>query len=193
MDGDPEMLKKYNDIYLSIIMRYKDYIEEREGLYVTDLPKLVTPEDPAVVSVAKGIMNQFPSYSYDRDFLEAARLAYLYIKDNVSTVNLPIQYWQRPGETISNRAGDPFDKAVLLCSVLIALGCAASKIIMALTDGKRDFIVYSEYKDEIIIVDLERGPGKAHGRDDLLSRIKIGANNETSAYEFNDKMYNDIV
>lgn len=193
MDEDAGMLKKYNNIYLSIIMRYKDYIEEREGLYVAELPKLVTPEDTSVISAASGIMSNFPSYSYERDFLEAARLAHLYVKDKITTLSLPIQFWQKPSETITNAAGDPFDKAVLLCSLLIALGGVTTKIIIKITDGNRDFVVYSEYRGELIVIDLERGVGSAHDRNDLMARLKIGTDTELSAYEFNDKMYNDIV
>ncbi|HUB92643.1 MAG TPA: hypothetical protein VL945_01660 [Candidatus Saccharimonadales bacterium] len=193
MEEDLETMKKYNSLYLSIIMRYKDYIEEHEGLYVAELPKLVTPADSSVLSVASGITNNFPSYLYDRDFLEAARLAHLYIKERITTLSLPLQFWQKPSETISNAAGDPFDKAVLLCSILIALGGASSKIIITISDGSRDFLVYTEYRDELIVIDLERGITTAHNRDDLLSRLKIGINPELSAYEFNDKMYTNII
>lgn len=187
------MIKKYNGIYLSIIMRYKDYIEEHEGLYIADLPKLVTPADSSVASVASGIMNSFPSYTYERDFLEAARLAYLYIKEKITAVSLPIQFWQKPSETITNCAGDPFDMAVLLCSILVALGNVSTKIIITLSDGKRDFLVYSEYNEELIVIDLERGITKAQSREELLSRLKIGTDPELSAYEFNDKMYTNII
>ncbi len=188
-----DAIRKYNSIYLSIIMRYKDYIEEREGLYVADLPKLITPSDPAIVAVAKGITDSFPSYSYDRDFLEAARLSYLYLLERITTLPLPVQFWQKPSETLENGAGDQFDKAVLLCSILISIGGASSKIIITITEGKRDFIVYSEYCGELITVDPERGVGKAFDRKDLISRLKIKNGAETSAYEFNDKMYSDIL
>lgn len=193
MEDETALIRKYNNIYLSMIMRYKDYIEEHEGLYVAELPKLVTPQDSAVISVATGITNNFPSYSYDRDFLEAARLAHLYVKEKITSVTLPVQFWQKPSETISNGAGDPFDMAVLLCSILIALGGVSSKIIITISDGQRDFLVYSEYREELIVIDLERGLTSAHNRGDLLGRLKIGSNPEVSAYEFNDRMYTDIV
>lgn len=193
MEDETALTKKYNNIYLSIIMRYKDYIEEHEGIYVAELPKLVTPDDSSVLSVANGIMNNFPTYSYERDFLEAARLAHLYIKEKITPVTLPIQFWQKPSETISNGAGDPFDMAVLLCSVLVALGNASTKIIITISDGQRDFLVYSEYRDELIVIDLERGLTSAQNREDLMGRLKIGANPDVSAYEFNDKMYTDII
>lgn len=193
MDEESDALKKYNKIYLSIIMRYKDYIEEHEGLYVTELPRLVTPEDSAVEAVASTIRNSLPAYAYERDFLEAARLAQLYVKEKISSVSIPIRFWQRPAETLANSAGDPFDKAVLLCSILIALGGVPTKIIIAASDEKRDFLVYSEYRGELVVVDMEKGVSSAHSKEDLLSRLKIGIDPGMSAYEFNDKMYSNIL
>lgn len=193
MEDDIGTVKKYNAIYLSIVMRYKDYIEEKESLYVAELPKLVTPQDSAVLSVASGIVGSFPNYLYERDFLEAARLAHLYVKDKVTPVSLPIQFWQKPSEAIANGAGDLFDRAVLLCSILIALGNVSSKIIITVSDGKRDFLVYCEFRDEIVIVDPDKGVTTAHNREDLMSRLKIRVDPELTAYEFNDKMYTDII
>ncbi len=188
-----DTIRKYNNIYLSIIMRYKEYIEECESLYIADLPKLITPSDPAVLAVSKGITDSFPSYSYERDFLEVARLSYLYLRDRITTLSIPVQFWQKPSETLENGAGDQFDKAVLLCSVLISVGAVSSKIIITITEGKRNFIIYSEYRGEIITVDPERGLGKAFDRNDLISMLNIKGDSETSAYEFNDRMYADIL
>lgn len=191
MDDESALLKKYNSIYLGIITRYKNYIEENESLYVAELPKLVSPQDDAVLAQVGKIKGNFSSYNYDEDFYSAVKLAYDYMGREIMTVSLPIQFWQRPGETISNGAGDLFDKAVLLCSMLIALGCVSSKIVIAIRDGRRDFLVYSEFKDRLIVVDLENGISEAENRDELLNRLNV-KEGEVSAYEFNDKMYIDI-
>lgn len=193
MGEETDMLKKYNSIYLSIIMRYKEYIEEHEGLYVTELPKLVTPEDPSVISVAKIISNGIASYSYERDFLDAAQSAYQYVKEKIATVSLPIQFWQKPSEALGNGAGDSFDKAVLLCSLLISLGNVSTKIIMAVSDGERHFLVYSEYNGRLMYIDVENGMSMAQDREELLAKLGINREQELTAYEFNDKMYTNIV
>jgi hypothetical protein len=131
---DTELLKKYNQLYLEVILRYKEYIEEKESLYVAELPKLVVPENEDVVNIANRIKNSMPSYNYNDNYYDSARLAYSYVKDEITLANLPIQFWLTPDETIKCGAGDIFDKAVLLCSLLIALGDVSAKIIIKVKD-----------------------------------------------------------
>ena len=108
MDDDAEMLRKYNNIYLTIITRYKDYIEEHEGLYIAELPKLIIPSDKNVASIAEQIKSDFESYNPATDFPDAAYKALEHIK-SIKQVTMPIQFWQMPSETISNGAGDEFE------------------------------------------------------------------------------------
>jgi len=192
MQSGDELLKKYNDLYIEILMRYKDYIEEKERLYVADLPKLVIPGDENVVSVAKKIQASFPSYVYEQNFLDAAKLAVRYVELEIAEVKMPIQVWMTPGETIRIGAGDVFDKAVLLCSLLIALGNFSAKVISVATEGEGKFVVYFELNGKVFFTDLQKGFEEAASKDELLSRVGIGKDTEVTAYEFNDKMYNDI-
>lgn len=187
-----ELLKKYNDIYLEIIMRYKEHIEEKESLYVAELPKLITPNEDGVVNVAKGITGRFSLYRYGENFPEAAAKAYDYIKDRITPIALPIQFWQKPTDTLKHEAGDVFDRAVLLCSLLIALGAASSKVIIRIRDNDRSFVVYTEYNGRIIAVDMENGIKEHGSKDALLESLGIVKGAEVTAYEFNDKMYSDI-
>jgi hypothetical protein len=190
---ESESLKAYNNIYLEIILRYKEYIEEKEGLYVADLPKLVTPNDESVLLLARQIKDGFPVYNYDDNFSDAARAAYQYAKDKIIDISLPIQFWLSPSQTIKYSAGDIFDKAVLLCSVLIALGNASSRIVVVVKDMERHFIVYSEFKDKIIGINMEKGVKDYANFEKLFKEINIGSSDETTAYEFNDNMYRDIL
>ncbi|MDE1833805.1 MAG: hypothetical protein KGH64_00545 [Candidatus Micrarchaeota archaeon] len=188
-----EALKAYNNIYLEIMMRYKAYIEEKEVLYIADLPKLVTPSDESVIMLAREIQNSFPLYTYDENFPDAARYAYQYMKGRIADISLPIQIWLTPSQTIKYGAGDIFDKAVALCSVLIALGNVSSRIVAIVRDSERDFIVYSEFKDHIIGVNIEKGVKEYRDLDSLLKEMGVKASDETTVYEFNDKMYRDII
>lgn len=188
-----DALKAYNNIYLEIIMRYKEQIEEKEGLYLADLPKLVTPNDDNVMLLSKDIQANFPVFDYDENFPEAARLAYEYVKNKITPISLPIQFWLRPAQTIRYSAGDIFDKAVLLCSLLIAMGNVSSRIMVVAKDTDRTFIVYAEFKDKLIAIDLEKGVEDFANLDELLKELKVDSNDDTTAYEFNDKMYRDIV
>jgi hypothetical protein len=193
-DEDIETLKRYNQLYLEIIMRYKDYIEENENLYVAELPKLITPDNESVVGLANKIKSQFPIYSYNENFPDAVRSAYSYVKESILLVNLPIQFWLKPEEVIRCGAGDIFDKATLLCSLIIALGNVSTKLIIKVKDSEREFIVYSEFNKGIIAVDLERGVKEYKSRDELLKAMGVyEESEEMNVYEFNDKMYNSII
>jgi len=193
-DEDIETLKRYNQLYLEIIMRYKEYIEENENLYVAELPKLITPDNESVVGLANKIKSQFPIYNYNENFPDAVRIAYSYVKDNILLVNLPIQFWLKPEEVIRCGAGDIFDKATLLCSLIIALGNVSTKLIIKVEDSEREFVVYSEFNNSIIAVDLERGVKEYKSREELLKAMRVyGENEEMNVYEFNDKMYNSII
>ncbi|MDE1856425.1 MAG: hypothetical protein KGH49_04305, partial [Candidatus Micrarchaeota archaeon] len=160
--------------------------------YVAELPKLVTPENDGVANVAKGITDKFPLYRYEEHFPEAAAKAYDYVKDVITPIALPIQFWQKPSETLKHEAGDVFDRAVLLCSLLVALGSASSKVIIRIRDADRSFVVYSEYNGRVIAIDLESGIRECGSREELLESLGIVKGADVTAYEFNDKMYNDI-
>jgi hypothetical protein len=190
---DEELTKKYNSLYLEIIMRYKDEIEKGETVYVADLPKLVTPGDEAVTTVVKNIMSSYPAYDFEENFLAAAQQAQEYVKDKIATVSSPIQFWLKPNQVISLQAGDSFDKAILLCSMLIALGNPSTKIITSIKDNERKHLIYFEYQNELLCIDLEKGMDKVNSKEELFKRIGVNKETEMIAYEFNDKMYNNLL
>jgi hypothetical protein len=190
---DEKLTEKYNALYLEIIMRYKDAIELGETLYVAELPKLVTPADENVVAAVSKILSTFHIYIYDENFLEAVQQAHKFVKDEIVTVSPPIQFWLRPGQVLMMQAGDTFDKAVLLCSMMIALGNMSSKIVTTVNDSGKRHVVCCEYKGEQIAVDLEDGVSKSASREELLQTLGIKEGKLSAAYEFNDKMYNDLI
>ena len=174
-------------------MRYKDYIEENENLYVAELPKLITPYEESVVGVANKIKSSFPMYKYEENFSDAFRLAYSYVKDEILLVNLPIQFWLKPEEVIRCGAGDIFDKATLLCSIIIALGNVSTKLVIKAGESERSFVVYSEFNNYIIAADLEKGVKEYSSREELFKEMGLDKlSDDITAYEFNDKMYNSI-
>jgi hypothetical protein len=188
-----EILKKYNNIYLEIITRYKGYIEEQEGLSVAALPKLVTPEDENVQVVSRGIKEKFPIYSYDDNFQEAARLSYEYIKTGITQIDLPFQFWLKPGETIRYGAGDKFDMVTLLCSLLLALGSSTAKAIVVTKELNSKFYTYFEMNGKFTVIDLDSGIKEYPSFEEIVVALGIEDVDEIGAYEFNDKLYNDLV
>ncbi|MEM0094752.1 MAG: hypothetical protein QXF41_01775 [Candidatus Micrarchaeaceae archaeon] len=192
MPEEEDLTKRYNALYLEIILKYKDYIEEQESLYVAELPKLVTPDDDVVVSLANRIKSSFPIYNYEENFYDAAKAAYEHVKKDIYTVELPVQFWLTPRQTETAGAGDVFDKAVLLCSLLIALGNPSSKVIVIITDSERRFVIYAEFGGKVIAMGFEDGIQEFSSIDEMMAHFKIEKGKDVTAYEFNDKMYRDI-
>ncbi len=182
--------EKYNRLYLLIIERYKDYIEEKERLSVAELPTLVTPYNPSVVKKADEIREGFDSYSYDLNFYEAGAKAFDFVKGNIETVVLPLQFWLTPEETLEFGMGDEIDKNILLCSMLIALGNPSAKVLMHIKDGTRKSVVYFEFKDRVHMFDFQEGISTFGSTEEMMKYFNIGE--ESTAYEFNDRTYKDI-
>ncbi len=183
--GD-EFLKRTNSLYLTVILRYKDHIESSEALYIPDLPRLIEPDNAAVTALAGRIKSDFEGYEYARDFAKAAAKAYEYVRGYVSTVPLPIQFWQRPNETLDNRAGDFFDKSVLLCSTLVALGCASSRVVLLL-DGGREVAVCFEIGGAITTYKFDDEDAKEFAdMKSVRNWLMKSADNDAQAYAFNN-------
>ncbi len=106
---------------------------------------------------------------------------------------MPVQFWLNPSQTLNYGAGDVFDKIVLLCTLLVALGNASTKAMTIIRGNDRRFLVYFEFEGRIISMDLENGIEKFDKREELLARFGVKDDGEVSAYEFNDKMYVDII
>lgn len=190
---DYDVLRKYNSIYLEIIMRYKDYIEEEEKLNVSDLPRLVTPENATVSALCDSFRSRFSNYSYERDFAKASIAAFRHVESKITNISIPIQFWQSPEETIKREAGDVFDKAVLLCSMFVNLGDSDSKVVVAVSGERQAFFVYAKSDNGIAAFDIKGGAKEYHDARHALSELGFSEANDSEAYEFNNSVYNDLL
>jgi hypothetical protein len=184
-----EKQAKMNQVYLAIISRYRDYIEERENISVSELPTLVTPKADLVVRLANGIRSELGSYLYDKHFPEAAAKAVEYVRTQIDEIRLPLEFWLTPEETIKFRIGDTIDRNILLCSLLVELGNPSAKVLV-LIDGTMRSFNYFEFNGRYLLVDLETGVKGFESREAMLASLNMGE--ESTAYEFNNQKYEDI-
>ena len=190
--SEDELLKKYNALYLEMIMRYREKIEEGEKLHLAELPKLVTPGDESVVAAVNKIKGEFPSYTYEKDFAEAAGKARALVNDTIIRVSPPIQFWLKPSEVLSIGAGDVFDQAVLLCSMLISLGNPSAKVIASANGEVKNYAVYYEHNGKTVAMEMGKNISELKDKNELLAKMEIYMGSESTGYEFNDKMYNNL-
>ncbi|MEM3227473.1 MAG: hypothetical protein QXR58_02725 [Candidatus Micrarchaeaceae archaeon] len=188
--GDGEE-RKYSKLYLLVIERYKDYIEQKESLSVAELPTLVTPNDELVLKKVNEIKARFTNYSYESNFYDASMMVFDFVKNSIENVVLPVQFWLTPRETMSFGMGDEVDKNILMCSMLIALGNPSAKVLMNIKDNNRKTFVYFEFGGEVYMLDNENGVKKFKNSEELISSLSGGE--DTVLYEFNNRTYRDIV
>lgn len=181
---------RLNQVYLAIISRYKDYIEEKESLSVAELPVLVTPNEPKVREKVEELKGSFLNYDYDTNFREASIRAYDFVKRELTEAVLPLQFWLTPEETLTFKLGDSIDKNILLCSLFIGLGNPSSKVFVKIADTARKVSVYYEFKGRTYLFDIEDGIKEFESKEPMLKTMDL--KEETTAYEFNNQMYADI-
>ncbi len=181
---------RLNQLYLSIMSRYKGYIEEKEELAVAELPTLVLPKSERVVRKANEIRGAFTNYSYDADFPKAAMAAFEFVRDGIEEVVLPLQFWLTPDETAEFRLGDRIDRNILLCSVLVALGNPSSKVFVVKRESGVSTYTYFEFGGKTVLMDIQGGTSVYASRDEMVSGLRIGE--DDTAYEFNNQSYIDV-
>lgn len=193
MPDDRESLErelKLNQVYLAIISRYKEYIEEKENISVAELPTLVMPKSEPVVKKSETIKNEFGNYNYKENFYEASVKAFHHIKENIEDIAMPLQFWLTPEETLSFALGDIFDRNVLLASILINLGNPSTKVLVSTREGARKVLTYYEFGGNFYVFDLNNTVKEYKTKDEIIKSLNI--DEDTTSYEFNDKMYIDI-
>lgn len=186
-----EKSAKMSQLYLLIISRYKNYIEEREEISVAELPGFVMPAAPLVSKRANSIKEGMGNYIYENNFRDASMSAFDFVRGSVNEIEMPLQFWLNPEETLRFMGGDITDRSILLCSLLIALGNPSAKVIVLINEPARDLRVYYEFNGSVTAFDIMKGETKEFKtRDEMLESFSINEN--TTAYEFNDQMYVDI-
>jgi len=188
--NETERLNRLNRLYLAIISRYKEYIQEKEGLSVAELPTLVTPKDEAVAKKVLEIKNSFGIYEYDRDFRQAGEKAFSFVRNEIEDVILPLEFWLSPKDTLAYMMGDVIDKNILLCSMLVGLGNPSAKVLMRIKDESFSAYVYYEFDNRVYMLGLGGSTREFDGKEEMISAL--GIDEDTTAYEFNNQTYFDI-
>lgn len=181
---------RLNQLYLAIISRYKDYIEEMEHISVAELPSLIMPKNEMVMKKADDIKKGFGVYNYKINFYEASINAFYFIKNSIEDAALPLQFWLTPEETLTFGIGDVMDRNILLASLLIDLGNPSAKVLVCVKDSVRKIFTYYEFDGKAYVLDFSNGFKKFASRDEIIKSLDM--NDETIAYEFNDQIHTEI-
>ena len=194
---DEEEVKKYKEkmeeyyhkilLYQLLVSRYKDHIEGNETKTVPDVKSLVQPTNSNIVPIVQKIKTE------NKDFMKQFQSAYDYVDEIHSVPYIGATLWLSVKEMLDNKVADYEDKAILLCSILRALGANALVLVALMTDGSNRPIVLLSMKDKSIMLD----PNTKHDfikfvgkRNDLIRQFSVEGNRiKRIQYEFNDKDY----
>jgi hypothetical protein len=171
-------------LYELIFHRYKDMIEQRESKTVTDLKALIKPSDETIVRKKAELTDKIRPYIFEQHFLEAAEEAHKLVR-TIRTYVLPVDFWLSPKEVLELRGGDPMDKAVFLCSLLIALENAESYVVAGTNKGIKIAVAF-KFNNEWHLLDPISAQHVKGKKEDLVQQW-FGDMNRV--YEFNDKEY----
>jgi len=174
-------------IYELIIERYRDYIEKSETKTIADLKSLISPNDEHVQKKKDELVETIRPYIYEQHFLKAAESAHKLVRE-IRTYTTTVNFWLTPKEMIELRGGDPMDKAVFLCSLLVALENQDAHIIVGMNKGIKVAVGFM-FNNEFTIMD-PISTAKAKGEKDKI--IDEWFKEDKRIYEFNDRNYLEL-
>jgi len=171
---------KKNKLYLLMLNRYKDYINEKEAKTVTEMRGTVKPQSDFITGLKKKMISE--DYKYEKDFLNAVNKAIEYLR-GIDTFEFAINFWMDFEEIDAVKAADSVNKAVLFASLIKRFGCDETKVLVTKSGN-----YYVSYKyDGVNYLFLPKTNSLLAG-DDAAEMIS----SDPLKYSFNDHEYVDF-
>lgn len=177
-------------LYKKIIERYKNVIEEREAKSIPELKELIQPRDERIQKLREEIISGFHPYIFERDFEAAAGKAFEFVRNEILNEALPLEFWLSIEDILELRVADEMDKAILLCSLLIALENDSARVVVATDGGGRHAFVVFEFKNVFHLFDPFHGIRLEGGKKMVLEKFFEGSE-RGKAYEFSNSSYEE--
>ena len=191
-ESELEVCKRRESVYRKIIERYRELIEASESKSIPELRSLVRPQSSSVIELKDKLTKDFKPYEYEKDFLTAAQTAFEFVKDEIKTEHVPVEFWLSPKEILELKAADEMDKAILLCSLLIALGNRNAKVVVEMKGGLKHAFVMFSFGNRYFLFDPVHNVNLAGSKEILEAQISTERDEENKiVYEFNDMEYNE--
>ncbi len=184
-----DLCKRKAAVLKRIIERYREQIEMGEAKTVPDLRNLIDPKNRAVQEIKQGIEDSFHPYIYEKNFEEAATKAFEFLRDKIENEALPVDFWLSPDDVLELKLADEMDKAIFLCSLLIALDNETAKVVVE-TNGQRHAFVMFEFGGKFYLMDPVHDINISGSREQVIEKHLPGHDHQL-VYEFNHKGYEE--
>ncbi|MDZ4256006.1 MAG: transglutaminase-like domain-containing protein, partial [archaeon] len=140
--------------YRVLLEKYAGIINQNEQRTVGEIKALVDPMDPGV----QGLLQEFKPtpYTFERDYLFTAQQVFEHITQEIKYVpnDLTINFWLKPHEILANKVADDEDLAVLVCTVLHALGDENAMVVfMELENLTTHAVVLTTVNGKTLLLD----------------------------------------
>lgn len=185
-------------LYKILLRKFAGLINENQRKTVGELKALINPEDLSVQSLVSEFKPE--SYDFSRNYLQTARKIFHYVTEEINYVPLDtdVNFWLAPKEVLTEKLGDDEDLAVLLCSILSALGDEKAYVAVAeLENLQSHAIVITEFGGQFILLD----PSQKLSFDEfighkanVMKRYNFrGSKIRRFLYRFNRELYEHFV
>ncbi|VVB57526.1 Uncharacterised protein [uncultured archaeon] len=172
------------ELYKLIVERYHKFIEDSESKSIAELRQLVRPLDAAVTELKISIQDQFHPYLYQDHFLKGVE-AGLNLVFAWKSVSMPVSFWVGFSDMARLHAADDIDRAILLCSLMRALGSDNARVLIG--KNKSAWVTFT-FADKQYVVDIARRAMNAFNpKEDSLKQFMFSI-----LYSFNDRDYQDF-
>lgn len=173
--------------YELVLNRYRQMIEQSESKTIADLKALINPHDETILRMKEEIVSNMRPYIYEQHFNAAAESAHKLVRE-LRTLKNPIDFWLTPKDLVTLRGGDPMDKAVFLCSLLISLDNPDAYVIVGVNNGIKVAVIYKHNETWRLLDTTSRAT--ISGEKDKIIEEWFGG--ERQIYEFNNVYYNQL-
>lgn len=217
-EADWPVWKARATFYRAVIERYRDFVNEGEQKNVPDLKSAIDPKEPTVQRMRSEIVASIVQaktaaageavvesreleYNPETDFDDAARAAFVRVQSLGKTHSeLSISFWLSYPQMESLGVADAFDRALLLCSLLTALGCKTAMVsVLLLEDGSTHPVVtFGSQEEGYFLLDACNsrslfGEDATRTKQEAVSGFLSGDSKKATRinYEFNREEYNE--
>lgn len=170
--------KKKAAIYLLMLNRYKEMINEKETKTITEIRTTIAPGSPFLAALIKRIAPEWPALSA----MEMINRIVGYFR-TIETCEFAVTFWMRPEEIDEIRAADTPNKALFFAALLRQIGIENTKVYI--TKSGAYYVGFSiEGKNYLFIP-----KNNAIADGDEISRI---FSEDPPSCAFNDTVYENF-
>lgn len=163
----------------TIIGRYSEHINMHEQRSIAELRELVSPGRPSMVKLAEQHASVEAAFSF------VCSLDTLH-------VSLPVSFWLKVDEMLKLQAGDPLDKARLLCGLLRQLKKPAWLRVVLLESGLQHAVVWLDESPVRVFDVVHSLEWSADSIDAALQSYPGPHKIQKSLYEFSPDEYREL-